>query len=360
MNNLIVLEGCNGEWSQKCYLPFLVNKAAEGKIQLWAIDIQPQVKLTAQNVAGLWQAAKSKGSACYLRKRSGNIESYEIPTNIDYVFIVTPDQYHCEIAEFWRERLNTRGRIFIEKPLDASIEKAREFKSKIGETSIAYGFDHYLAKAHPFLRKRNGYLRKMGKINKIEFNILEPSGIPANRVKTLDKGVIFDLFCHVLAVVIAIVDRDFTSSEAIPGTVKLRDAIAAKYKKCPISGETFARMEFSISDNAKVIATLGKGIGKSEDKCLTIYAREGRIRLDFVKDHFVCSYSSQHQDKGQLEPRHVESFLEAILQGGKPLSVPGALSFETAFAILKLLGEAKNKAKVMPRRYDIGTSAEGI
>jgi predicted dehydrogenase len=360
MNNLVVLEGCNGEWAQKCYLPFLVNKAAEGKIQLWAIDIQPQVKLAAQNVAGLWRDAKSKGNACYLRKRSGNTEPYEIPTNIDYVFIVTPDKYHCETAEFWRERLNRRGRILIEKPLDASTEKARELKIKMGETNIAYGFDHYLAKAHPFLRKRNGYLRKIGKISKIEFNILEPSGIPANQVKTLDKGVIFDLFCHVLAVVIAIVNRGFTFSEAIPGTIKLGDVIAAKYKNCPISGETFARMEFSISDNVKVIATLGKGVGKSEDKCLTIYAREGRIRLDFVKDHFICRYSSQHQDKGQLESRHVESFLEAILQGEKPLSAPGVLSFDTAFAILKLLGEAKNEAKVMPRRYDIGTSAEGI
>jgi predicted dehydrogenase len=358
MAKKVVLEGCNSEWAQKCYLPLLVNKAAEGKIQLRAIDIQPQVKLAAQNVAGLWRDAKSKGNACYLRKSSGNIKPYEIPTDIDYVFIVTADQYHCETAEFWLERLNMRGRIFIEKPLDASIEKARELKGKMGEADIAYGFDHYLAKAHPFLRKQNGCLGKIGKISKIEFNILESSDI-ANRASTLDKGVIFDLFCHVLAVVSAIVERNFTPSEAILGTVKLRDVKPAKYKNCQISGETFARIEFSISDNIKVIATLGKGVGEGDDKYLTIYGKKGRIKLNFVENQFICDYSSQHQDKGQLESRHVESFLEAILQGEKPLSTPGALSFDTAFAILKLLTEAKSKVEVMAV-YDIGTSAEEI
>jgi hypothetical protein len=56
------------------------------------------------------------------------------------------------------------------------------------------------------------YLREIGEIKKIEFHILEPFGIPSNRIKTLDKGMIFDLFCHVLALVGAIADRNLTPS----------------------------------------------------------------------------------------------------------------------------------------------------
>jgi predicted dehydrogenase len=351
---LVVLEGCNGEWAQECYLPFLAREAAKGNIKLWAVDIEPEIKLSTPAISALWRDAISKGNARYLDK-TRNKESYETTYSVNYVFIVTPDQYHCEIAEFWRERLNVRGKIFIEKPLDASIGKAKEIKSKMGEADIAYGFDHYLAKTYPFLRKRNGYLGKIGKISKIEFNILEPSSIPANRVKTLAKGVIFDLFCHVLAVARATVDRDFTLA-----MFKLKDIKAARYRDCPISGETFARIESSLGDNIEVIATLGKGVGKSEDKCMTIKGSGGTISLNFLEDRFVCDYSDRGQAVEQLESRPVESFLETILQGEKPLSAAGVLSFDTAFAILRLLDEAKSKAKVTPRRYDIGASAEEI
>ena len=54
----IVLEGCNGDWAQKHYLPPLLEKAAKGAIELWAVDRKDNVKL-----GGLqkdWQAAQSE------------------------------------------------------------------------------------------------------------------------------------------------------------------------------------------------------------------------------------------------------------------------------------------------------------
>jgi predicted dehydrogenase len=355
----VVLEGCNGEWAQEHYLPLLVNKAAGGEIRLWAIDIQQQIKFATQNVAGLWQIARSKGNALYLHNIRDNVAPHEIPASIDYVFIVTPDRYHCEIAEFWLERLNNGGKIFIEKPLDVSLKKPREIKSKIGEDNIVYGFDHYLARAYPFLREQNHYLEKIGNISEIEFNILEPSSIPVSHIKTLDKGVIFDLFCHVLAVVGAIAVRNFTPSGAILQTVRKIEVKPAQYRNCPISGETFARIKFSISDNVKVSAMVGKGIAGSSDKRVKIYGEDGRIRLDFEENHFVCDYSSGQKDEGQLESNHVESFVEAVLKERGPLSAPGVLSFDSALAILELLCQAKSKVGKIPR-YDIGTSAAEI
>ncbi len=51
----IVLEGCNGEWAQKHYLPLLVEKAAKGAIELWAVDIKRQIALGDHINPCLWQ-----------------------------------------------------------------------------------------------------------------------------------------------------------------------------------------------------------------------------------------------------------------------------------------------------------------
>ena len=65
---LVVLEGCNSEWSQDYYLPLLAKKAKEGIIQLLAVDIKPQIKLASLKTAGLWRDAKNKDNAGYLNK----------------------------------------------------------------------------------------------------------------------------------------------------------------------------------------------------------------------------------------------------------------------------------------------------
>lgn len=177
----MILEGCNGDWAQKHYLPALVDKAARGDIELLAIDIVPYIQLKDRKVVISWQTAQERGTARYLSKLDiKDKEHYVTARNVDYVFVVAPDQYHCQIAGFWLERLTTEAKIFVEKPLDASISSALELKNKLGERDIVYAFDHYLARAQPFLQKQSEYLKKIGKITRIEFHILEPFGIPAH------------------------------------------------------------------------------------------------------------------------------------------------------------------------------------
>ena len=351
-----VLEGCNGEWSQKSYLPLLIRKAKKGNLNLWAIDIESQIKLNDPIISSLWQEAINKGNARYLDKIR-NPEFFKVIDKSDYVFIVTPDQQHCEVAEFWLERLSTEGKIFVEKPLDVSIEKARELKNEMGEVELVYGFDHYLAKTYPFFTRN--YLKRIGRISKIEFNILESNIIRESQVGTLDKGVIFDLFCHVLAVVGAMLSQDSNSLETILKAAIIRNVISAQYRNCPISGETYARIEFSVGNNTEVIATVGKGIGDNNDKCMIISGEYGQKKLDFGENNSNGNHSSQHQNKEPLESKPVESFLNTILQRRKLLSAPGVLSFDAALIILEKLDEAKKKAGEM-LHYNIGTSAEQI
>lgn len=335
----VVLEGCNGDWSQKRYLPFLAEKAKKGEIELWALDIEPQIRLSTSKVANLWRIDQNQNKAYYLDKIQ-NKQSYERLSDASYVFVVTPDRSHCEIAEFWLERLSRHGKIFIEKPLDASIRRARELKRKIGERHIVYGFNHYLGRAYPFLQHKDVYLEKIGQIKKIEFHILESSGIPLNRAKSLDKGVIFDLFSLALPLINAVL-----SLKCSPAAVKLEEVKAARYVNAPISGETFTWIKSHVGD-VEVESVVGTCVGISDDKCMKIHGSKGQIKLDLLVDEFfIFDSQDSRKEQGNLNPKHVESFLEDILQGREPLSAPGVLSFDAAFEILFILDQVKKRIR---------------
>lgn len=349
----VVLEGGNGEWAQECYLPFLLREAVKGNIELRVVDIAPHIKLGSPAISSSWQDAAGRGKAGYLNK-TGDKKAYAASAGADYVFVVTPDRYHGAIAAFWRERLNRGGGIFVEKPLDVSSAKAGVLGDKAGGAAGIYGYDHYLAKAHPFLRQRSHYLGENARISRIEFNILEAAGIEPNRVATLDRGVIFDLLGHVLAVVGAALRRDTVSLERVLKTIELGNVAAAQYRDCPITGETYARVPFSIG-GAGVIAQIGKGVGESDDKRLIIHREGGEIELDFRQNLFTGAPRGDNR----LEAEPVESFLEAVLRGEEPLAAPGVLSFEAALAILEKLEAARSRAGAMAF-YDIGTPASRI
>lgn len=359
---MIVLEGCNGEWAQKCYLPFLVGEAAKGNLELRAVDIEPRIRLSTCT-ATLWKSAQSKGQAFYLNK-SRDKESYEKLTNVGHVFIVTPPRYHCDIAGFWLERLVPDGKIFIEKPLDVSVGAGLELGNRIDEErkkEVVFGFDHYLAKAYPFLRNSTSNIEKIGgETERIEFHILEDSGIPPEREKALDKGMIFDLFSHVLAVICATLSQRSACSETILQTIKLEEIKAAKYAGSPISSETFASIKFTVDSNIEAASVVGMCVGVSEDKFMRLYGPNGTIELNLAKDEFfVLDSKGREQKQGKLNAEHVKSFLEGILQGNKPLSVPGVLSFDAALGILEVLDKAKAQIDKMPE-YQCGESVSQI
>jgi len=349
----VILEGCNGEWAQESYLPALIRKAAGEEIELWAVDIEGEIKLSSPKIEKDWRIAHSKNRGCYLNK-SKDTENYGGLHNADYVFVVAPGRFHSEIAISWLDRLAPEGKIFIEKPLDASLGSALKLKEKIEEKEKVkesiFAFDHYLARAYPFLDDSAHYLKKIGGMEKIEFHVLEASGISPKREKTLDKGVIFDLVCHVLALVCAVVSRDLTCSAGKLQSVKLKGVKAARYTGCPISGETFAWIKFMVNNDIQVISVVGKCVANSEDKFMKLYGANGNITLDFVKDEFsVLDLQEGLIKQGKLNSKHVGTFLENVLQGGEyPLLIPGVVSFKTALDILKILDEAKKQIDTMP------------
>jgi len=359
---VIVLEGCNGEWAQKCYLPFLVGEAAKGNLELWAVDIEPRIRLSTYT-ATLWKSAQSKEQAFYLNKNRDK-ESYEKLTNVSHVFIVTPPRYHCDIARFWLERLVPDGKILIEKPLDVSVGAGFELINRIDEKrkkEAVFAFDHYLAKAYPFLQNKSVYLREIGRVERIKFHFLESTKIPTKRVNTLDEGMIVDLFSHVLAVVFATLGANTTYSATESQAVSIKDVRAARYAECRISGETFAQIELTVNSDIEVTSAVGMCIGDHQDKFMKLYGPSGSIHLDFVEDHFsILSLQEEHQKHGKLNAQHVESFLKRILgREEQPLSVPGVFSFDAALRILEVLSKAKAQIDKMPE-YQCGESVSQI
>ena len=356
----VILEGCNGEWAQKCYLPILIGEAAKGEIELWAVDIGNKIELNSPEIEKEWQVTQNKGKACYLNK-SKDTQNYRELSNADFVFVVAPDQFHSKIATFWLDRLAPQGKVFIEKPLDASVGAARKLKVKIEETGedTVFAFDHYLARAYPFLRHKDYYLKEIGGVEKIEFHILEASEIPPERVKALDKGMVFDLFGHVLALVCAVVNQNLTYSATKLRAVKLEKVKAARYVGSPIAEETLAQIKFIINNDIEVVSAVGKCVGTSEDKFMKLYGPNGRIELNFrPRGSKFCVFDSQGRQvkEKELDSNPVESFLKEVLQGKKhPLSIPGILSFDAAFEILTILDEAKKQISKVPE-YQCGNS----
>jgi predicted dehydrogenase len=351
------------------YLPTLLEVAKNGHIDLWAIDQQSREDLFKENTdklpQDLWEKAEHRGTLHYLQKVEGEIGLDEVPPDINYVFIVTHDKSHCDEAEKWLKHLNEGVTIFIEKPLDASLCKAKKLKRKIGKKEIIYCFDHYLAKIHTFLQSQKEFPEDIGRIKRIDFTLIDdPDGIPRDRVRALNEGMIYDLFCHILAVSIGILDPTSIFSGIVLKTVKLEDAVKVYDDKCPIDGEFFAQVKFSINKSIKVTAIMGKG-DSSVQKCMTIEGSEGVVSFDFRDDeHHSPQYCSEYSDgssvRDKLESKPVEYFLGEILKGAKPHSIIGVLSVDSAFTILRLLHKARKQARKIQGKYNIGASVEEI
>lgn len=337
-----ILEGCNGHWAQKHYMPALIGKAARRYIALWAIDVEENVKLSSPEIEQEWQIAEKRGTAFYINKVEGFGDCQAL-FNAESVFIATPDRFHCETAKFWLDRLAPKGKIFIEKPLDTELGPALDLQEALRTKteSAVFGFDHYLARAFPFLQKRDEYIGEIGEIERIECHILEPFGIPPNRVKALDKGIVLDLFCHILSLAAATAGSSQTTMEEVLRHIEIIEVKAAQCSGSPISGETFAWIRFHIN-RIEVESVIGKYVDSSEEKSMTIHGSKGRIELDLLRDEFFITDQQRHIiERANLNPRHVESYIEALVRGEEPLSAPGVLSFDAAFEILKVLNEAK-------------------
>jgi predicted dehydrogenase len=288
-----VIEGV-GDVVQRYYAPSLKALKEKNKIEItfvdqskyWTDDPDQQLRKKHEefiNMLGSWGAK-------YLDKSTpdGN-KAYENLT-ADVVFIATPDYTHVDLTLPWLEAPSRSGRIFIEKPLDSDLAKARDLLSKIKmwDPKIRV-LDHYMARAHPLhdpmvLKAIYGELG--GRITSFSFYLLENrSGPPRvgplendSRVKATRAGLILDLMPHIPAIL---------SMFGVVETIRVSGMRVGQYtgvdgdpsKRSLIDNETFAHVRFGFLSHRpghfiRGNAYIGKGIRGS--KALGI---EGEVKL---------------------------------------------------------------------------------
>lgn len=363
----VVLLGFKGDCAGRHYNKILIEMAREKKIDLIFADLgEPKNVLESLTLEETKKLIK-EGIIQYLDLQNpADIKKYKNLSNIDVVFIITPDITHCGIV---KDLVGKAKRIFIEKPLDSILRNVRLLEDYKDINKIVFLYDHYLGKFFDFQLKTDEWIKQkiIGKISKIEFRLLEPEIIPHHRIAALDTGMIHDLASHGLAILAALPSKWAYPESIILKKIKVLKVKVAKYFKCKIKGTSFAKIDLKIPVGKNAIfceLRVGKGVGKRVDKSLKITGSEGKIFVDIQNYSFVISDLRKRKiQEGKLSQYFAEFFIHSAIDFKKPPSkIPGAMPFESGKEILYILDEMVWKGEPKGRfpKHPVGSSFSEI
>lgn len=353
----VVLEGCLGDWSKKSYIEPLAERARQGTIELYAVDVRDIRE-------GEDKAEYYESPVIFVdRKLKEGKKKYDTIENVDFVFVVAPHEFHCDIADHWLEkgRLNKNGKIFIEKPLDSSVENIKELEEKYGEKKLddrIIAVDHYIPKIIPLIKELKKTKENYGKIKKVRINLLESDPILESRGKTLDEGLILDIFPHVLAVFVKIM-KVLDQYELDANRFEIFEVKTGKYKGAPITGETFAKIGAEI-EGIPLESCIGKAVGSHDTKILEISFERGLVTADFASGDFSMQKGDGSNINGNLQKSHISMLLDCIIDKEyKDEILSLSLNFNEGFEVVKIISKIREKASE-PIEYEKGSSLDGI
>ena len=352
----VAIEGA-GDVFENYYWEHLKKYRAEKQAKFWITDVKkPRI----------YKQIKRD----FMNKRI--IEDFMVYNNIspDIVFILVPDRIHLATVERWigeEEWIGRANTIFIEKPYDRYLEDAIQFQKFFFESgnkrSIIFCFDHYLVKIHDFIENKKQVLDIIGgSINNITFNMLEPGPIKKSRAESVVKGMIFDMFCHQLALISTVLNIETLSYIKVQG---------AKYENSPIGdNETFASLDFILSDHElektiTVSGHIGKGVGKEEQKYMILEGSSGFIIFDFIGKKILISVNGKQPEEKFIIRDAYNFFIETLFNGEYMKRPVGALSHKNSLLILRKLESAREIIQEQIRKkplvtYEVGTKLEKI
>ena len=149
----ILIEGAFGDAARNRYWPALREHIRHQTLKLWAVDVLDagdfrSANGSRQKLEQHLEEMKALG-VVYLNKRSERDHHIYKNLTVDGVIVSNWDELHCQTAQEWLGRAKW---IFIEKPLDSSVEQIEAFEkslSQYGGEVFPLGFDHYRTKALP-------------------------------------------------------------------------------------------------------------------------------------------------------------------------------------------------------------------
>ena len=125
--------------------------------------------------------------------------------------------------------------------------------------------DHYCYKA--LTSKWVSCLPMIGEVNSFKGFLLEADPIPESRAEGLKRGMILDLYPHLLL----LVGLAFQTLD-----IQVDDLLVARYQGAPIDSETFAWVNFRVGQTRNHL-TAGKAVGRSPIKLVMAVGDRGRL-----------------------------------------------------------------------------------
>lgn len=134
----------------------------------------------------------------------------------DVVIIATPDFAHIDNVREWRTRSTTAKFILVEKPFsDSSYEVGQLLAEMAGDArhtpeaeQFVRGFDHYVLYASDIIEHGTAIDEFLGSIEALKFSMTETQPIEAERLRTLQSGIIFDMGAHFLALAVVVIGSE--------------------------------------------------------------------------------------------------------------------------------------------------------
>lgn len=335
----IVVEGAGDVFWKKYWEDLSMMAARPGRAKLWVTDLH-----------ALDQPLMSKMKACNVafvdKSQDNDLRLYERLT-ADVVFILTGDAVHLRTAGRWLGELEWGKRaaaIFMEKPYDRHVGEAEPFYEKLLRTrdessTLFIPFDHYLGRVHEFVKNKHQLLPLVGRIQEIRFGMTEPNGVEESRKDSVKLGMIFDMFCHQLAILSELFDI---------GNIRFEKVLAAKHEGSPIGdADTFAYLDCFVPDSTgapvPVRGCVGKGVGEKEHKYFFIRGEAADLDLDISQKKIVLVRDKTKVPLYEIHDGH-RVILRQLFEENYLESPIGALSHRTSLKVLKKISEAKSLA----------------
>jgi len=286
----VVVEGI-GNVVQTYYAPVLRRLIGDYSTQLSVTFIDHSTHWKKQRNADEFQTFIDQlgtwGARYVDKSSSAGKEAYE-QLRADVVFIASPDYLHVQLATDWLDS-GRCTQIFIEKPIDASLDRARDLLGLVRQNDPRVrALDHYRARMMPVISSTLQFkyiFKELGsRISGFTFYFLEDGSLfkdkkgtcftddpiaALGRSKSLESGLILDMMPHVPAVL---------SNFGIVDSIRVLGVRVGRYKyidkkgreqEASIPKETFAHIRFSFRGFDLLPITgdvyLGKGIKGSSD-----------------------------------------------------------------------------------------------
>ncbi len=297
--------------------------------------------------------------------------------NQDIVFVLVPDEIHVKYARDWLKRAVL---VVVEKPYNRDLVEAQMFEQILADMVRVNGqfhpvtwvvcIDHYLGKIFEFVLHRDeaALIRQLGVIQRIEFSICESRPVEPWRATSLEAGMVYDLFCHLLAQISPFVNlKTFLQQEPAQCHISV-----AQHENCPIAAESFAYISCDNlydyhSRPIQLTGSLGKGIGEADNKFLRLVGQRTSVYADFAphSDGQICFVDGTHKSPLYNIGNGHHEMLEAIFKGRFIEEPVGGLTGEIAIQILQILTSIRSRieqhrAQLATCRYPVEEGVSGI